>query len=148
VLAAAVTALAATSTALAASHTASPRARTARTLVANDEGRLKKKDESGPNLLEEGPATGTLPGWVRVKFNIGATIKAWFVLYPRGGGSISGKGEGALHSTKRYASFGGHMSVTSGTGRYRHARGSGGFYGVVDRETLALTVQTRGTLHY
>lgn len=139
-------ALATASSALAVPR--SPRAQTARALVANDEGRLKKKQESGPNLLEEGPAKGTLPGWVRVNFNIGATVKASFVLYPHGGGSISGKGEGTLHSTKRFASFGGHMWVTKGTGRYSHAHGSGGFYGVVDRETLALTVQTRGTLHY
>lgn len=147
-LAVVVATLAIVSGALADPRPPSPRARPARTLVANDEGHLKKKRESGPNLLEEGPATGTLPGWVRVNFNIGATIKASFVLYPRSGGSISGKGEGALHSTKRYASFGGHMWVTKGTGRYSHAHGSGGFYGVVDRENLALTVQTRGTLHY
>jgi hypothetical protein len=143
-----VAALAVASASWAASRPAAPHAQSARTLVANDEGRLRKTKESGADLIEEGPATGTLPGWVRVKFNIGATIKASFILYPRGGGSISGNGSGALHSTKRYASFGGHMSVTHGTGRYSHAHGSGGFYGVVDRDTLALTVQTRGTLHY
>jgi hypothetical protein len=147
-LAIAIATLVAAGTAWAAPRPTQPFAKASRTLVANDESHLKEKKESGRDVLEEGPATGTLPGWVSAKFSIGATIKAWIVIYPRGGGSISGKGEGALHSTKMFASFGGHMQITSGTGRYRHAHGSGGFYGVVNRETLAITAQTRGTLHY
>ena len=40
------------------------------------------------------------------------------------------------------------MSITRGTGRYVHAHGSGGFYGVLNRKTYALTVQTTGRLSY
>ena len=92
--------------------------------------------------------TGTLPGSVRVRFNIGAVIIASFVLYPHGGGTLTGHGSGELHSSGRYSSFGGTMAVTGGSGHYQHAHGTGGFYGVVNRKTFALVVQTRGTLHY
>jgi hypothetical protein len=144
-------AVAVLSTAGAASAASSraPIAWPSRTLVANDEAHLHMVSESGSNLVEEGQATGTLPGRVRVGFTIGAEVRATFTIYPRGGsGSLSGKGSGTLHSSGRYASFGGSMTVTAGTGRYRQARGSGGFYGVIDRKTYALVVQTRGTLHY
>jgi hypothetical protein len=122
--------------------------RAARALVVNDEGHLRKVGESGADLIEEGSVTGTVPGSVRVRFNIGAIILASFVLYPRGGGTLMGHGSGELHSSGRYSSFGGTMTVTSGTGHYRHAHGTGGFYGVVNRKSFALVVQTRGTLHY
>lgn len=131
----------------AASRPSAP-ARTTRALEVNDEGHLRKVGESGADLIEEGSVTGTLPGSVRVRFNIGATIIASFVLYPRGGGTLTGHGSGELHSSGRYSSFGGLMAVTSGTGHYRHAHGTGGFYGVVNRKSFALVVQTRGTLHY
>ncbi len=134
-------------TALAASRPA-PGAWAARSLTANDEGHLHLIGESGSNLIEVGPTTGTLPGSVRAQFNIGAVIKTTFTLYPRGGGTLNGHGSGALHSSGLYSSFGGTMEVTSGTGRYRHAHGTGGFYGTVNRKTFALVVQTRGTLHY
>ncbi len=123
-----------------------PAAQAARSLTPNDEGRLHLVSESGSNLVEEGSATGTLPGRARV--HIGAVIEAAFTLYPRGGGSISGHGSGTLHSSGLYASFGGSMSVSRGTGRYSHAHGTGGFYGTVNRKTFALVVQTRGILHY
>ncbi len=116
---------------LAGAAQASPRpirsARAARALTVNDEGHLRVVGESGADLIEEGPVTGTIPGSVRVHFNIGAIITATFVLYPRGGGSLAGHGSGALNSSGRYSSFGGTMAVTSGTGRYRHAHGTGGF---------------------
>jgi hypothetical protein len=119
-----------------------------RELNVRDEGHLHMVSESGSRIAEEGPVTGTLPGSVRVRFIIGPTVTASFTIYPHGGGSISGNGSGTLHSSGLYSSFGGSMSVTHGTGRYTHARGSGGFYGVINRRTLALTVQTIGKLRY
>jgi hypothetical protein len=146
----AVTVLCALSLAGAAQATSRPArpAHAARALAVNDEGHLHVVGESGADLIEEGPVTGTIPGSVQVHFNIGAIITATFVLYPRGGGTLAGHSSGALNSSGRYSSFGGTMAVTSGTGRYRHAHGTGGFYGVVNRKTDAATVQTRGTLHY
>ena len=117
--------------------------------VANDEGSLHLVGESGANLVEEGQMAGTLPGRAKLLFSIGATVSATFTLYPRSGGSVSGHGSGKLTSSGRYASFGGSMAVTSGTGRYRHAHGTGGFYGTILRKSpYPVVVQTRGTLSF
>jgi hypothetical protein len=125
-----------------------PPARAAHTLNVTDEAHLHLTSTSGEVLVEEGPAAGALPGTVKVRFTVGATISGSFTIYPRGGGSISGQGSARLHSTGRYASFGGSMSVSHGSGRYAHAHGRGGFYGTVNRNTDALVVQTTGRLAY
>ena len=104
--------------------------------------------DAQPLIVEEGAVSGTLPGTVKVRFDVGATVTAQFTIYARGGGSISGRGSGALHSTNLYSTFGGKLFVTSGTGRFKHARGTGGMYGAIDRKTDALTVQTIGNLTY
>ncbi len=123
-------------------------ARTARTLNVTDEAHLHLTGTEGEQLSEEGPATGALPGTVRVQLTVSATVTATFTIYARGGGAISGHGSARLHSSGRYASFGGTLTVSHGTGRYTHAHGSGGLYGVVDRKGDALTVQTTGRLSY
>jgi hypothetical protein len=126
-----------------------PTAHAARALNVKDEGHLHLAGKpSGAEIVEEGAVTGTLPGTVKVRFNVGATVSASFTIYPRGGGSISGHGSGALHSSSVYATFGGSLSVTGGTGRFRHAHGSGGLYGAINRRTYAVTVQTIGKLSY
>jgi hypothetical protein len=136
---------------LATLHTPSSGAasgRAARTLNVADEAHLRLTGTQGEVLLEEGPAKGALPGTVKVRFAVSSTITGSFTIYPRGGGSISGRGTARLHSTGTYASFGGSMSVSHGTGRYAHAHGSGGFYGTVNRRTNALVIQTTGRLSY
>ncbi|MGA2455755.1 MAG: hypothetical protein ABSG93_19810 [Solirubrobacteraceae bacterium] len=88
---------------------------------------------------------------MRVSFNLGATVAADFTIYAHGW-SIVGHGSGVLHSSKSksdvYVSFGGTMAVSHGTGRYAHAHGQGGFYGVINRTNYAVTIQTTGTLSY
>jgi hypothetical protein len=124
-------------------------ARTARTLTVNDTGHLELLHASGEILIEEGPVSGTLPGSAKVRLKVGTTVRATFTIKPNGGGSIIGTGRAALHSSGRYSSFGGTLTVTGGTGRYAHAHGSGKLYGVIERKSDNLTVQTReGTLHY
>jgi hypothetical protein len=120
----------------------------ARVLNIDDTGKLRLLNASGSVLQEEGPATGTLLGTVKVRLTVHATITAVFTITARGGGSIAGSGSAMLHSSQRYSSFGGSLSVERGTGRYAHARGAGRLYGVIDRRTHALTVQTVGQLHY
>ena len=128
---------------------AAPMARVARTLNVKDEGHLHLSGKpEGSLIVEEGAVSGTLPGTVKVRFDVGATVTAQFTIYPRGGGTISGHGSGALHSTSLYSTFGGTLSVTSGTGRFKHVRGNGGLYGAINRKTDALTVQTTGKLSY
>jgi hypothetical protein len=128
-----------------------PRGHATRALNVTDTAHLRYIKESGSQLIDEGPATGTLPGTVRVSFNVGVTVAAIFTIYAHGG-SIVGHGSGALHkstsSSDVYVSFGGSMTVAHGTGRYTHAHGTGGFYGVIDRKNYAVTIQTTGTLSY
>jgi hypothetical protein len=128
------------------------RAHSARALNITDTAHLRYVRESGSALLDEGAVAGALPGTVKVDFNVGATVIATFTIYARNG-SLTGHGSGALHeshSTRHdaYVSFGGTMTITHGTGRYAHARGGGGFYGVINRETYDATIQTTGTLAY
>jgi hypothetical protein len=132
--------------ALVAAVAATPAA--AHTLDATDEANLHVVNASGSLLVEEGQAKGGLPGTVRVSFRVGASVSGSFALYPRGGGSIVGRGEGALHSTGVYASFAGTLTITGGSGRYIHAHGRGGLYGTVDRRNDALVVQTTGKLYF
>jgi hypothetical protein len=128
---------------------AKPRARTGSarserlTIVAH----LHYVDARGSYLIEEGSASGPLAGLVKARIRVTAGISGSFTFYPRGG-SISGRGVGTLHESGIYASFGGTVTVLGGTGRYAHARGGGGFYGVYDRRTLGVTIQTTGTVSF
>ena len=127
-------------------------ARTARALNITDTAHMRHVGESGSALLDEGAVSGALPGTVKVLFHVGVTVTASFTIYARNG-SLSGHGSGALHeshsnSHDAYVSFGGTMTITHGTGRYAHAHGGGGFYGVINRQTYAATIQTTGTLAY
>ncbi len=129
-------------------------ARAARALKVTDTAHLHYARESGAMLVDEGAATGDLPGTLRIQFEVGATVTASFTIYTRNG-SLVGHGSGVLHESAHapghssvYVSFAGNMVVTHGTGRYAHAHGQGGFYGAVDRKTYAATIQTTGTLSY
>jgi hypothetical protein len=133
---------------VAAAGASSIHTKTARTLNVTDEAHLHLVNTAGEVLEEEGPATGALPGKVHVRFTVGSSVTGTFVFYPRGGGSITGHGSARLHSTGTNASFGGDLSVSQGTGRYARAHGRGGLYGVVDRRTDAMTLQTTGKLAY
>ncbi len=125
-----------------------PSARAARSLNVKDEGHLHLAGHpQGSSIVEEGSMSGNLPGSVRVRFNVGATVTASFTIYVHGG-SISGRGSGALRSTSLYSTFGGALTVTSGTGRFKHASGRGGLYGAINRRTYAVTVQALGRLSY
>lgn len=136
-----------TLSALAAGARRPAQAHAARTLNITDNAHLHYLKAPGSALLEEGSATGGLPGTVKLKLYISATVTGSFTIYAHDG-SITGHGSGTLHGTGVYASFGGTMTVTQGTGHYTHAHGHGGFYGTINRHTYALTVQTTGTLVY
>lgn len=127
-------------------HATNTAAKASKALVATDTADLHYvREGANSTLIDEGTATGTLRGKVKVQFSVGAAVKATFTITTRNG-SITGQGAGALHSSGEYASFGGTMTVAHGTGRYAHAHGHGGFYGVINRNTYAVTLQTTGTL--
>jgi hypothetical protein len=129
-------------------HTASHvRAHLTRRLRASDTAHLHYISASGSLLYEEGTATGTIPGSMRVHFNVGAIFTGSFTIYT-GGGSIRGHGSAIPHGSGRYESFAGSLVATGGTGRYTHAHGRAGLYGTFNRSNYALLMQTTGILRY
>jgi hypothetical protein len=123
------------------------RARAAHVLKATDTAHLHYVSSSGSLLLDEGKATGSLPGSMRVRLDLGTTFTGTFTIHASGG-SIEGHGSATPHGSGTYESFSGTLTVTGGSGRYAHARGHGGLYGTFDRDNYALVIQTTGSLTY
>jgi hypothetical protein len=125
----------------------------ARVLNVRDEGKLRFITSSGSEIIDEGPATGTVPGKVKVHFiyNGNPTVSASFTIYGHAG-SISGKAKGNLSNpTSPEPSFRGAFSITGGSGRYAHIHGTGELFGVFTRRgrnKYGLVVQTVGKLPY
>ncbi len=122
-------------------------AHAAHVLKATDTAHLHYVSASGSLLFDEGRATGTMPGSMRVHLNLGTTFTGTFTIHTNGG-SIAGHGSATPHGSGTYESFSGTLTVTGGTGRYAHARGRGGLYGTFDRENYALVIKTTGSLTY
>ncbi len=122
--------------------------RIARVVSGNANATLRLVHANGSTLYEEGRAGGSLPGTVHAWLHIGATFAGRFVFYTRSG-AISGHGSAKSHQGRYpYVSFSGTANITSGTHRYIHVRGSLGFYGVLNRNSSSVQMQTRGTLTY
>jgi hypothetical protein len=126
-----------------------PPAWTARAMSATDEAHLHyvRGRSAGARLFEEGTAHGTLPGTVRAECDLGATFEASVTIVTNAG-TIRGHGTATSHASGIYESLAGTLTVTGGTGRYAHAHGRAKLYGVFDRRTYALTVQTTGSLRF
>lgn len=122
-------------------------AHAAHVLKASDTAHLHYVSASGSLLFDEGRATGTLPGSMRVHLNLGTTFTGNFTIYASGG-TIEGHGSATPHGSGTYESFAGTLTVTRGTGRYVHAHGRGGLYGTFDRNDYALVIKTTGSLTY
>ena len=59
-----------------------------------------------------------------------------------------GGGRATPHGSGRYQSFSGSFQATHGSGRYANVSGHAGLYGVFDRRTDSVVIQTTGTLTY
>ena len=121
--------------------------RAARSLNASTTAHLHLVRAEGSELFEEGAVSGALPGSMRAELKTGAVYTGNFVTQTHSG-SIKGRGTAAPHGAGRYQSFSGTFIVTGGTGRYAHVSGRAGLYGVFDRRSDAVTVQTTGKLSY
>jgi hypothetical protein len=131
-------------------HSDTPSAHAARVLNVRDEGRLHYIKSSGSVIIDEGRASGTFPGWVKVRFTYDGepTVGARFTI-TGSHGSISARGTARLSSpTSPSPSFHGTMSITGGTGRYAGVHGRGELFGVYYRRSYGLTVQAIGKLPY
>jgi hypothetical protein len=120
-----------------------------RVLRSSDMAKLHyiESKSSGSHLFEEGSASGTLPGSMHVYANIGPTLTATFTIFTHGG-TIVGRASATPHGSGRYESFAGSLVATGGSGSFAHAHGRAGFYGVLNRLTYGMVVQTTGTLLY
>jgi hypothetical protein len=123
-----------------------PSTSAAREVRAVDTAKLSYVSAAGA-LVEEGTASGTLPGNMRASVEVGPTVSGTFTFYIHGG-TIRGRGSAIPHGSGIYASFSGSLTVTGGTGVYTHAHGHANLYGTFDRATYALLIQTTGTLYY
>jgi hypothetical protein len=122
----------------------------ARVLNVRDEGKLKFTTSYGSEIIDNGPATGTLPGKVKVYFvyDGSPSVSARFTI-TGSAGSISGRAKGKLNNpTSPKPSFRGAFTITAGTGRYSHIHGTGELFGVFTRRGYGLVVQTIGKLNY
>jgi hypothetical protein len=125
-------------------------AASAATISVKDEGNLHFLRSSGSTLIDEGHASGTIPGNVRIHFvyNGNPNVSAQITIYGAHG-TLQVRASGRLSSpTNPNPSFSGALTITGGTGRYSHATGSGKLYGVFHRRSYGMVVQTQGTVHY
>jgi hypothetical protein len=97
----------------------------------------------GSTLYEEGPVAGALTGTVKARLQTGALFTGQFTIRTRSG-NILGRGSADPHGSGRYQSFSGSFVATGGTGRYARIHGRANLYGVIDRRTDAVTLQTVG----
>jgi hypothetical protein len=119
----------------------------AHVLDGNAEAKLRYVRSSGSTLIEEGPVSGGISGHMRAMLSLGATFTGSFRFYTKAG-EMRGHGTAHPHGSGRYESFAGTDVMTGGTGRYAHVHGHGSMYGIFDRKTYDVTIQTRGMLHY
>lgn len=126
---------------------ARPHAGRASVLRAKDVAHLHYVAARGSSLIDEGQATGTVPGHMKVHLRLGATFSGSFTLYTSSG-TIDGHGSATPHGSGTYESFAGSIVATGGTGRYRHAHGRAQLYGVFNRSNYSFVIQTAGTLYF
>lgn len=119
----------------------------ARTLNGSVTAHLHLIRPNGSELIEEGPVSGALAGSASAEVHTGAVFRGIFTIHT-GRGSIAGKGTATPHGAGRYQSFSGSFLVTGGSGRYAHISGRAGLYGVFDRRTDSVVIQTTGRFTY
>jgi hypothetical protein len=129
-----------------AGATAAPGAHAARSIRMSESADMHLVKKSGSILKERGTASGTLPGSVSATFNTSnlARVTATVTFVTRGG-SLTVT---ALGYPQSLSKFSGPISVKGGTGRFRHAHGSGSFSGTVNRRSWHIKVSAHGTITY
>jgi hypothetical protein len=113
-----------------------------------EEGHLHLARKSGGSaIVEEGSASGTFDASVQTEITIKVSRVTGSVVVHLKGGSISGNATATPHFSGKYVSFKGSLTIKHGTGRYRGASGTAGFYGALNHANYTLSVQLIGHLH-
>lgn len=125
--------------------TTAVRAKQARRIHLVENAGLRLTNNSETTLDERGHATGTFNAPVTARLNFSPNhVTAVFTIYPKGG-SISGKAQARYVVKNGIGYYGGTLTITRGTGAYKHASGSNiGISGTINRLTFAVTVKVNG----
>jgi hypothetical protein len=127
--------------------TASPVATAARHVSVNESVSTHLLQHHRTKLSEQGSGSGTFSCPVTLTLNLSsnsATIA--FTCSPRGG-SFSGYGSASVHYIGTVATFKGTLSVSGGSGAYRHASGRGlQISGTVISKTYAIKARVTGSM--
>jgi hypothetical protein len=120
----------------------------ARTMSVTENFTLKLAKKSGTTLEHRGSATGTVPGSARSRITLSSLSMNGTVTVVTKSGTLNLRIRGTARSGGLRSKFDGTATMAGGTGRYRKARGSGRFTGVVNRSTWAATIRATGSLTY
>jgi hypothetical protein len=127
---------------------AGPVARTARHVSVNESVTTHMLQHHRTKLSEQGSGSGTFSCPITLNLNLSsnrATIA--FTCSPRGG-SFSGSGTASVHYIGTIATFKGTISVSQGSGSYRHASGGGlRISGTVQSSNYALKAKVTGSMN-
>jgi hypothetical protein len=124
-----------------------PTASFTRVISLDERANLRLTSKHGFTLNEQGAATGTIKGTIYVHLTIVSTkrVTAEVNIYPSLGGSISSTASAAYRREGATGKFSGSLSITHGSGSYRHARGSGlSFSGTIAKSNDAIAVRVSG----
>ncbi len=120
----------------------------AKTVDLVENANLKLISEDGAALVEHGQAAGTYNAPVTATFTIHPkAVTATVTVYPHGG-SITGVAQANYIVQNSTGYFGGTLTVTRGTGRFKGASGKSlGISGTINRYSFAITVKAHGEVN-
>jgi hypothetical protein len=107
---------------------------------------LKLVKKTGSSFRHRGSVTGTVPGSATSSTTLKGLTLSGTVSIRTKHGTLRIRIRGTARSNDLRSKFDGSARMAGGTGRYKRARGSGRFTGVVNRRTWAATIKATGSL--